>query len=388
MTEAFRFRLSTDMQYGFESSLQLGIFLKDKGYKEVCVLVDEAVSKTEYYKEVFSRIRKEISKLEVLPLRGTEEPSYDYLDMIAEKVRAMKTLDAVVGIGGGSTLDMTKAVAALKTNSGKGVQYRGFDHVKVPGIPSVLIPTTAGTASEVTINAVFIDKDEKRKLGINGNFMFATFAFLDAKWTLSCPLSVAVSAGVDAMVHALESFKNPKANIVTRSFSRLAVRLLVKNLECLVRDPQNIEQRQELLLGSYFAGIALFNSGSGVAGAMSYPIGVHYQVPHGIGGGIFINSVLEFNIKNGCYVYADLFDEIVPGAKLTPKEKSEKFHQILVDLFAKLQVPRTLTKWGITRANVESVAKLMIPMQAAFDQNPVKFSAEKDALEVLKKHVE
>ena len=137
----------------------------------------------------------------------------------------------------------------------------------------------------MTINAVFTDKSEGRKLGINGRYLNATYAVLDAEWTMSCPRAVAVSSGMDALVHTLESFMTGKANPLTRALNREAFRLLYTSLPCLVDEPDNMEKRQNLLLGAYLAAIGLFNSGSGIAGALSYPIGVHYKVPHGIGGG-------------------------------------------------------------------------------------------------------
>lgn len=387
MGNEFNFQLQTQLFYGFGFCRKLDEFLKKLGFQKSALLVDEGVAKSIYYQDVLERIIQRYPNIVITRLRGTEEPDYDYLDEIADKIRRIEKLNVIVGIGGGSTLDIAKAVAVLRTNPGKGTKYRGFDQVRNPGVPTVIIPTTAGTASEVTINAVFIDKKEMRKMGINGKYMNATYAILDAEWTLSCPRFVAVSAGMDAMVHALESFMNRKTNHVTRMFSREAFRILYKNLPTLVEEPENQEKRQQLLLGSYFAGIALFNSGPGIAGAMSYPIGVHYKVPHGIGGAIFINSVVAFNVERGYYEYAELLDSIEFHPDMSLEEKSEKFIETLRELSEKLKVPKYLDDWGITKKNVEEVSKLMIPMRPVFDQNPIAFSVPKDALAILKQHV-
>jgi alcohol dehydrogenase class IV len=362
--------------------------IKDNGYRNVAILVDEGVFRTlPYYQEIQDVIEKAAARLHIEVLRGTEEPDYGYLDEITDKVRNIDTIDVIVGIGGGSCLDITKAVAVLKTNHGKGIEYRGFDKVTTPGVPTIAIPTTAGTGSEVTNNAVFTDKKEMKKLGINGRFMNAGYAILDGEWTMSCPESVAVSSGMDALVHSLESFMCNKANPLTRTFSKAAFTLLYHTLPSIVDDPLNKQKRQELLLGSYFAAIALFNSGSGIAGALSYPIGVHFKVPHGIGGGIFLPSVIEFNVKRGYGDYAELFDLIEPGSKMSVKEKAIRFSYLLKALSAKLSVPEYLNQWGITKKNVGEVSKLMLPLQAAFDQNPVPFSADHDAYEIITRHV-
>lgn len=127
-------------------------------------------------------------------MRGTEGPDYDYLDTIVDKIRGLSEIDVLIGIGGGSCLDIIKAAAVLKTNPWRGIEYRGFDKVQTAGIPTIAIHTTAGTGSEVTINAVFTNKKEMRKLGINGRYMNATYAILDAEWTLSCPTFAAASS--------------------------------------------------------------------------------------------------------------------------------------------------------------------------------------------------
>ena len=213
MEEHFNFKLQTQTYYGFGYSRKLGVLLQKFNFKNVILMVHEGVFyNSDYFKEIQSILENNTSTLSVEVLRGSEEPDYDYLDEVADKMRLNKNMDVIVGIGGGSCLDIVKAVAVLMTNPGKGIDYRGFDKVEMPGIPVIAIPTTAGTGSEVTINAVFTNKREQKKLGINGNYMNATYAILDAEWTLSCPYSVALSSGLDAMVHAMESFmcKNEK----------------------------------------------------------------------------------------------------------------------------------------------------------------------------------
>lgn len=388
MIDKFFFHLTTQLYFGTGYSQKVCEILKDKGYKNIAVLVDEGVVKhSSYYKEFIENLKSLSSTLTVEILRGTEEPDYDYLDETAEKIRAVEPLDLLIGIGGGSCLDITKAVAVLKTNPGKGIEYRGFDKVNNPGTHTLLIPTTAGTGSEATINAVFTDKKEMKKLGINGRYLSATYALLDAEWTMSCPRTVAVSSGMDAMTHTLESYMCNKANPLTRIYSRDAFALLYKALPSLIDDPENREKRQDLLLGSYLAGIALYNSGSGISGALSYPTGVHYKVPHGIGGGIFLASVVDYNVKKGYRDYSALYDIVKPGNNLSEEAKNVAFAQCIKELARHLEVPEHLDQWGITKGNVEEVATMMLPLQAAFDQNPVPFSAETDALEILKKHV-
>jgi alcohol dehydrogenase len=388
MIDQFYFQLKTQTYYGFGYSRSLGQFLTERNFKNVAILVHEGVySHSSYYKEIRRLIEDHVDTLIEEVLRGDEEPDYDYLDEITKKVRDMPDLDVLIGIGGGSCLDIVKAAAALRNNPGRGIEYRGFDKVKNPSIPVIAIPTTAGTGSEVTVNAVFTSKQEKKKLGINGHYMNAAYAILDAEWTLSCPPSVSISSGLDALVHSMESFMTNKSNPLTRIYSKQGFKLLYEALPTLVDDPVNKDMRQQLLLGSYLAAISLFNSGSGVAGAMSYPVGVHFKVPHGIGGALFLPDVIELNINKGFYDYSEIYDLIEPGVNSSTEKKSLGFLEKLRQLYDKLGVDPYLDRWGITQANVEEVGILMHPLQAAFDQNPVACSAQEDALNILKKHV-
>lgn len=169
-----------------------------------------------------------------------------------------------------------------------------------------------------------------------------------------------------------------KASPLTRVFSSQAFAKLYATLPCLVDDPENREKRQELLLASYLAAIALFNSGSGIAGALSYPLGVYYGVPNGIGGGIFIASVVEFNVQRG---YTDL-EQLAAGISVVSGVNTRSAQSNLAGslrkLAAKLDVPRNMSRWGVSKAQREDLLKIITPLQGAFDQNPVPFSAADD----------
>jgi alcohol dehydrogenase class IV len=387
VSEQFLFQLDNRLIYGVGRSRGLGSFLRERGIARVLLAVDEGVVQhSAYYREILEVVAQ-VAEVAVEALRGSEEPDYDYLDEVATKLRRSPRPELLLGIGGGSCLDMAKALAVLLTNPGRGLDYRGFDKVQVAGIPTMLIPTTAGTGSEVTINAVFTDKKEMRKLGINGRHLNATWALLDAEWTLSCPQAAAISAGMDAMTHTMESFMCRQHTTVTRMFSGEAFRLLHDNLPCLIDAPADLERRQSLLLAAYLAGAALFNSGSGVAGALSYPLGVNYRIPHGICGAVFLASVIDYNVERGYSDYGQLLDLVEPGAALGPAEKAQRFAGMFHRLCDRMEVPRNLQPWGVGLKDAEDIERTLLPLQAAFDQNPIPFSAQRDAPALLRKHL-
>jgi alcohol dehydrogenase class IV len=379
------FQLTTNLFHGPNSTFTLIDELKKNGVRRIIVLIDKSVAT---HSDYWSVIRKQLAldfDIKVLEILIEVEPTYDFLDELSSQVRLMHGYDYIIGIGGGSLLDLTKAVAALYANPGDAIQYRGFDKVLNPGLKSVCIPTTAGTGSEVTINAVFTDSAEMKKLGINGKNMAATYAVLDAKFTESCPRNVALSSGLDALVHTLESFTAKQSSSVTRMLSITAFKFIYNSLvEALNRNDE--DARQSMLLGSYFAGAALFNSGSGISGAISYPVGVHFKVPHGFAGGITLPSVIKMNIQRGWNGYAALLDAVETTIGLTDEEKSNLFLSRILELYEKIKAPTDFSKWGITKSNIPMLVENCKNLQPAFDQNPVYFSAEVDSRLILEMH--
>ena len=353
-------------------------------YRSGIIMVDEGVHRNNpYFAEILTLIKDAGHTVSVKVMRGTGEPDYDYLDAVVEELRGFERPDVLIGIGGGSTLDVAKACAAMLTNEGSAIRYRGDDELINPPVDSVIIPTTAGTGSEATTSASFIDFKEMMKLGINGRYMNAKFSVLDAEWTMSCPLPAAVSAGIDALVHTVEAFMTTNANPLSRALNRESFRILHEALPCLMDDPENKDKRQALLLGAYMAGAALFNTGSGIAGALSYPLSVQYGVPHGIGGGIFIAEICRYNVERGYFDYSELVDAAEPHPDWTAEQKAHRFVEMMQETADKLGVPKVLTQWGISAEQLDDVVGYMQPMQGAFDQNPIPFSAADDVRPLL-----
>ena len=363
----FEFNLKTKIKFGTGEALNLGNYLKELGFNKVGVIVDSGVFNVDYVREVLENIKKqgfEIVKIWEYDLKA--EPDYDSLDRVRLEFLSESSnpvVDCFVGIGGGSVIDFSKGLATIVKNPGKAIDYRGFPtNINVP-LPVIAIPTTAGTGSEVTYNAVFIDLQEKKKLGINTMHNFPILAILDPKLTLSCPKSVIVSSGMDALTHTLESYVAVQANSLTRIFAKQAFKLIFNNLSRVLDEPENLEIRANLQLGAYLAGISLMNSGSGPAGALSYILGTHFKVPHGLAGAIFLPHIIEYNIKNG-YDYKELYN------------KNEMFSEKLFELCQKLGVPSNLREFGVNEENIDILLKEIEILDKAFAQNPIPFSVQ------------
>ena len=386
----FEFNLKTKIRFGVGIAANLGRYLKELSFKRIGIIIDSGISNQKYVKEILENIQETgFDKVKVWEYNLNAEPDYDSLDKVKLKFldkNQKPTVECFVGIGGGSVMDLAKGLSTLMTNPGKAITYRGFPMGINPSLPTIAVPTTAGTGSEVTYNAVFIDKKDKKKLGINTMYNFPVYAILDPKLTLSCPKSVTVSSGIDALVHTLESYAARQSNPLTRAFAKEAFNLIFNNLHNVLNDPENIEIRAKLQLGAYLAGISLINSGSGPAGALSYPLGVFFKVPHGLAGGVFLSHIVEHNVKNG-YDYGELYDLIESIDKsINNKEKNQLFSKNLFELCKKLGVPSNLRVFGVNENNINMLLEETEHLDKAFAQNPIPFSVE-DGKKLLMKMI-
>lgn len=357
MTETIRLRSNTLSGPG--SARELPARLSGR----VGVVVDEAVAA----QPAFGALREAWSAAGLVPkcvveARSGAEPDYGYLDEVAAGFRA-DPVDAVVGVGGGSTMDLAKGVGILLRNPGRGIDYRGMDLVREPGVPVVCVPTTAGSGSEATATASFVDLDSQTKLGVNGRHVACDLAALDAELLVGCPVSVTIGSGLDALVHAIEAVTAVGNTVVSRTLGVEAVRLLFASLPRAVAEPGDLGARHDSLLGAHLAGLAMQNAAGGPASGASYPLGTHYGVPHGYAGGVLLPHVVRLNVEAGA---RDAY-EALGGAG---------FADALLGLYAELGAPLELSRFGVTRADVPRLAELTVTQRAAnLELNPVPFRA-------------
>jgi alcohol dehydrogenase len=383
--EKIDFLLNSNMKHGIGEFEKLPSYLKEMDFLNIAVVVDRALVDLEYVKKVLAECEDSFNKCERLIYTLAGEPTYDYLDECSAKMRKYGNIDVIVGIGGGSVIDLAKGIAVLMTNEGPGLNYRGFPKKIKRPIPVVAVPTTAGTGSDATYNAVFTDSKAQKKLGINTTMNFPVLSILDPNLISSCPKGIIASSGMDALTHALESFVSKRATIVSRMFSIEAARLLFPNLETVLDFPEDIGIKGNLQLGAYLAGIALFNSSSGPAGALSYLLGTWYKVPHGIAGAVFLPHIHRFNFEKGYYGYSILYDAIYKDTNKDEKEKAGYITDRIFFLNRKLGVEEKLSSYGVKEEDLKRFEQeALTTLKPAFDFNPMKME-ERDIRELLHK---
>lgn len=304
------------------------------------------------------------------------EPPLELADEGA-KLALKKKCDGVVGLGGGSAMDLAKAVAVLAANKGKAEDYLGLNKVPGPGLPKIMIPTTAGTGSEVTFTAVFIRKKLKKKEGMNSPYLYPELALLDPELTLSLPSRPTAATGVDALCHAIESYTSVNASPMSELLSLEAIRLIGENLRTAVHDGANLAAREAMLLGSLYAGLGLANAGVTAVHSLSYPLGGKYGVSHGLANTLMLPPVMAFNVPGNLEKFADIAEalgEVVEGLPL--REAAWLSVEAVESLIEDCGIATTLEELGIPEADFPELARAAMTVARPLANNPCKLTLE------------
>lgn len=383
LNSSFEFQVQTKLLFGQGQSELFGRDLLQKKNHRLAMVIDHNVAEDPQVKKVVKGIQGLGPAVSII-LNALVEPTYDELDSFFMRHFKGNDFGMIMAIGGGSTLDLGKGLAVLATNPGPALHYRGFPQLAHRPLPVVALPTTAGTGSEVTYNAVFTDAHQKKKLGINSRDNFPVLAVVDPLLTLCCPRQATLSAGADALVHTLESFVHRKHTPLSRLFSMEAFRLIFNSLGVVLREQENVEARGNVALGASLAAMALMNAGSGPSGALSYPLGVHFHVPHGLAGAVFLPEVTRFNIHAGYQDYSELYD-LIEGSdpSLPAQEKANLLGEKLDNFWREVGLPTSLSELGVPSAQTAFFIDQYDTLKAGIDQNPIPMTKD-DVAKMIK----
>ena len=302
--------------------------------------------------------------------RVDPEPKISLADEGAKLAQKAKC-DLVVGIGGGSAMDVAKAIAVVVGNKGKAVDYLGLNKVPGPGLPKIMIPTTAGTGSEVTFTSVFVRPELKKKEGMNSPFLYPDLALLDPFLTVSLPPGPTASTGIDALCHAIESYTSINASPLSELISLEAIALISENLRTAVHDGTNIAAREKMLLGSLYAGLGLANAGVTAVHSLSYPLGGKFGIPHGLANTVLLPHVMNYNLPAAQEKFADIaaaMGEVVENIPL--REAAGLAVEAVSILIADCGVQTSLEDLGIKEEDFEELAKIALTVARPLANNP------------------
>ena len=264
--------------------------------------------------------------------------------------------DFIIALGGGSPMDVAKAVGVVARYGGSITEYEGGGRVPGDIIPLIAIPTTAGTGSEVTAFSVITDHSRNYKLTVFSYKLIPAYAILDPELLTTAPVSVAAACGIDAMVHALEAYISKDASPFSDAMAEKALELIGKNIRRYVADRTDIEAAEAMITGSLFAGIAFSWARLGDVHAMSHPVSAYFDVPHGVANAILLPTIVEYNALADRGKYLKLFNYI----SLTPASEVEFEPFMLVDLLTELNeqlgIPGSLGEVGVTADKFDAMA--------------------------------
>lgn len=281
-----------------------------------------------------------------------------------------RAIDLVIGLGGGSSMDVAKLIAVLAANDQPLSAMYGIGNVTGTRLPLVQIPTTAGTGSEVTPIAI-VTTGATTKMGVVSPRLYADLAILDAELTLGLPAHVTAATGIDAMVHAIEAYTSRmKKNPLSDMLARQALTLLSANLVAACEDGNNPVVRQAMLLGSMLAGQAFSNAPVAAVHALAYPIGGIFHVPHGLSNALVLPHVLRFNAPEAAPLYAELAGIMAPHAQGTDEARTDALIDTLVQLARRVGIATQLREVGITAADLDRLADDAMLQTRLLTNNP------------------
>jgi alcohol dehydrogenase class IV len=368
----FSFATTAQMLCEIGASRRLAELCRERGAQRVLIVTDPGISKLGLLADVLPGFARTELTVEVFDQVLADPPEAILLAAVAQ-ARALNA-QLIVGFGGGSSMDVAKLVALLAHPDCKQTlaQIYGVGNARGQRLPLILLPTTAGTGSEVTQISI-ITTGETTKMGVVSPLLLPDLALLDAELTLGLPPAVTAATGIDAMVHAIEAYtsalkKNPLSDLLARE----ALRLLAANLDEVVHNGGNREARQAMLLGSCLAGQAFANAPVAAVHALAYPLGGHFHIPHGLSNALVLPHVLAFNASVAAPLYAELAplvlgDQLRAGSVL---QQTEQLIGALADFSLRSGLPTRLRDAGVPQDMLPTLARDAMQQQRLLVNNP------------------
>lgn len=351
----FNFRIPQNIEFGIGALEKLPKILKESNSNHVFLVSDRGLEKI----GVVDRVKNIIEKAQI--------KCTTYLDVVPNPTTTVVTnatdlykesgATSIIALGGGSPLDVSKAVGVLSTFGGEITDYEGLNKVPGPIVPIIAIPTTAGTGSEVTASSVITDEKRNYKFSIVSYETIPKYALLDPELIMTAPQSIAAACGIDALIHAIEAYLSKQSSPFSDAMAEKAMELIGKNLRNFVKNRGDKEAACGMMIGSNFAGISFAWARLGNVHAMSHPVSAFYHVPHGIANSVLLPTVMEYNsiVDNGRY--EKIYNYIKENSGIVNNFKPEMLINELKKLNDDLGIPKSLSELGVKEDSIEDMAK-------------------------------
>ena len=340
-----------------------------KDAKKVAIFTDRGILSTGLVDLPLAKLQeagKETIVISDLP----PEPTYMQVQKLVDEFKASGA-DFIVAVGGGSAMDTAKLASLLATERYTVKDLLDDPTLAVKTVKTCLIPTTAGTGSEATPNAIVAVPEQELKIGIVNSSMVPDYVVLDAEMIRKLPRKIAAATGIDAMAHAIECFTSNKANPFSDIFALEAFDLIMNNIETACDDPDAMEAKNRMQIAAFYAGVAITCSGTTAVHALSYPLGGKYHIAHGVSNAILLVLVMKFNEPVIRGKLAAAYDRIVHGEKTctTEAEKSAWVVERMGQIVRHLDIPTSLSEFNVPREDLDGLIKAGMQVQRLLVNN-------------------
>lgn len=340
-----------------------------KDAKKVAIFTDRGILSTGLVDLPLAKLQeagKETIVISDLP----PEPTYMQVQKLVDEFKASGA-DFIVAVGGGSAMDTAKLASLLATERYTVKDLLDDPTLAVKTVKTCLIPTTAGTGSEATPNAIVAVPEQELKIGIVNSSMVPDYVVLDAEMIRKLPRKIAAATGIDAMAHAIECFTSNKANPFSDIFALEAFDLIMNNIETACGDPDAMEAKNRMQIAAFYAGVAITCSGTTAVHALSYPLGGKYHIAHGVSNAILLVLVMKFNEPVIRGKLAAAYDRIVHGEKTctTEAEKSAWVVECMGQIVRHLDIPTSLSEFNVPREDLDGLVKAGMQVQRLLVNN-------------------
>lgn len=376
----FQFRTAPRVVCEPGAAAKLSVYLSELGITKPLLITDPGLMSINLVPPLIEAMKQ--AGLDCVVFDGVAEDPPESVVYAAVELGAK--CDGVIAIGGGSSMDVAKVAAALLGGAQALPEMYGVDQVKGARLPLVLVPTTAGTGSEVTPVAV-ITTGETTKAGVSSGVLLPDIAVLDVDLTLGLPARISAMTGIDAMVHAIEAFTSKiKKNPMSDMLAKESLRMMVEALPKVLRNGQDREARSAMLLGAHLAGQAFANAPVAAVHALAYPVGGHFHIPHGLSNSLVLPAVLRFNELQAAHLYAELYDCLNTASQGSVADRSQAFIALMEGMIADSGLPATLKDAGIPDAFLPTLAEDAMLQQRLLINNPREVTYD-DALAIYQR---
>ena len=368
MMNPFTFNTTPSLRMGAGLAGELGQITRPICGDQVLLVTDPGMMATRLVQQATDCLRTAGVEVTLFDQVQADPPE----EIVLRAAQYARRATGVIGFGGGSSLDVAKLAALLAASNQPLVEAYGIGHAQGPRLPLVLVPTTAGTGSEVTPISI-VTTGASEKMGVVSPLLLPDLALLDPELTLGLPAHVTAATGIDAMVHAIEAYASVNANNnpISRALAVEALGLMGRMLLRTVQKPDDLEARTGMLLGSMLAGQAFANSPVAAVHALAYPIGGHYKVPHGLSNALVLPHVLRFNAQVAPEAYAELLPHVFPDLPaMSVAEAAMKFAQGMADLSQACGLEQGLREMGIAREVLPKLARDAMNQTRLLVNNP------------------